>query len=251
MSSVLVHNDGGVRLITLNRPERLNSLDAPCRAELLDALERAERSDEIRVVVLTGAGRAFCTGQDIAAAEELVDAGATVRDTYNPLAAALRRMPKPAIAAVNGPAVGAGLGLALCCDLRLIARSAYLACSFSRVALVPDTGSTVTLLRQLGHAHAFEVAYTGRRISADEALATRLVNEVVDDEELLTRAWELAHTLAAGPALAYGLTKQLLVAAAQQDEDTVLALEAQYQGLAAADPAHAEAVEAVLKKSRS
>lgn len=250
MSGILVTDDGAVRIVTIDRPDRLNSLDAPARAELREALAAAAADDAARAVVLTGNGRAFCTGQDVNASEELVDAEATVRDTYNPLARALRTLPKPVVAAINGPAVGAGLGLALCCDLRVMGRSTFLSCIFSQVALVPDTGTTVALLRALGHAAAYEAAVTGRRIGADEALAARLVNEVVDDEDVQTRALELAHTLAAGPATAYRLTKQLFVAAAERSEEELLALEAEFQGLAAADPDHARLVEAFLGKRR-
>jgi 2-(1,2-epoxy-1,2-dihydrophenyl)acetyl-CoA isomerase len=248
MTSVLTRDEGMVRVITLNRPDRLNALDAPTRAALLAALNDAVERDDVRVIVLTGAGRAFCTGQDVSASDELVDADATVRDTYNPLAVALRCSPKPVIAAINGPAVGAGLGLALACDLRLIAETAYLACSFSRVGLVPDTGTSTMLVRLLGHAHAFEVAVSARKIAADEALATRLVNEVVEDDRLTERALELARGLADGPALAYTLTKQQLVAAAQQPEADLLELEAKNQGIAAASDDHKRAVASFLSR---
>lgn len=251
MSVVLVEDDGAVRVVTINRPDKLNSLDEPTRVVLRDALESAGADDSVRAVVLTGNGRAFCTGQDVGAADELVDAEATVRDTYNPLARALRTMPKPVVAAINGPAVGAGLGLALCCDLRLMARSAFLSCIFSQVALVPDTGTTVALLRALGHAQAYEAAVTGRRIGADEALAARLVNEVVEDEDLQVRARELAQTLANGPALAYRLTKELFVAATERSDEEMLELEGEFQGRAARDPDHAAAIEAFLSKRRA
>jgi 2-(1,2-epoxy-1,2-dihydrophenyl)acetyl-CoA isomerase len=251
MSSVLVHDDDAVRVVTVNRPDRLNALDDECRRGLLGALETAAADDDVAVVVLTGAGRAFCTGQDVTMSDELADAGATVRETYNPLAATLRRTDKPVIAAINGPAVGAGLGLALSCDLRVMGRNAYLACSFSRVALVPDTGTTVALLRQLGHARAFEVALSGRKIGADEAAATGLVNEVVDGDDVLGRALEIARELAAGPALAFGLTKQLLVAAARVDELELLAMEARAQGTAAASADHRNAVDAFLARGRA
>jgi 2-(1,2-epoxy-1,2-dihydrophenyl)acetyl-CoA isomerase len=250
MSVVLVEDDGAVRVVAINRPDKLNSLDGPTRAALREALEHAGADESVRAVVLTGEGRAFCTGQDVGAPEDLVDAGATVRDTYNPLVRTLRTMPKPVVAAVNGPAVGAGLGLALCCDLRVMARSAFLSCIFSQVALVPDTGTTVALLRALGHAHGYEAAVTGRRIGAEEALAARLVNDVVEDEELQARARERARTLADGPALAYRLTKELFVAAAERSDEEMLALEAELQGRAARDPAHAAAIEAFMSTRR-
>jgi 2-(1,2-epoxy-1,2-dihydrophenyl)acetyl-CoA isomerase len=244
MSSVLINDIGGVRVLTLNRPERLNALNDELRARLLDALREAAGRPDTRVVVISGAGRAFSTGQDITATDELLDAAATVRHSYNPLALTIRQTPKPVIAAINGPAVGAGLGLALACDLRFMAASAYLACSFSRVALVPDTGTSVALLRGLGHAWAFDAAVSGRRILPEEALACRLVNEVVDDHLLNSRAAAVAGALADAPALSIGLTKQLLVAAARDDEFAVLELEAEAQGVAAASPDHRAAVAA-------
>lgn len=252
MSSVRVEDHGAVRVVAINRPDKLNALDEPCRLELLASLTDAARDDTVRVVVLTGIGRAFCTGQDLGVGSELEDAGATVRDTYNPLAQVLREMDKPALAAVNGPAVGAGLGLALGCDLRYMASSAYLACSFSRVALVPDTGTTAALVRQLGHARAFEVAVTGRKISAEEAADTHLVNEVVADEELLDAVLEIAGTLAAGPARAYALTKRLMVSAANSPESEVLKQEAAFQGVVAQTDDHREALAAFLgRRSKS
>jgi len=251
VSLVLTRDEAGVRTISLNRPDRLNALDEPCRLQLRAALEAAATEESVRAVVLTGEGRAFCTGQDVAAAEELIDAGATVADTYNPLARAIREMPKPVLAAVNGMAVGAGLGLALSCDVRLLADDAYLACAFVRVGLVPDTGSTVGLLRALGHAWAFEAALSGRKIGAEEALATRLVNEIVPAPELLARAVERAATLAAAPQPAIALTKQLLEAATAEDENSILDMEARFQGLAAASDSHHEAIAAFHARARS
>lgn len=208
MDPVVLEKWGGVAEVTLNRPERLNALDGPCRVAMLEALQGVASDETIRAVILTGAGRAFCTGQDVAASEELVDAGATVRDTYNPLVRSIRGMPKPVIVAVNGPAVGAGLGLALACDLRLMAESAYLSCSFSRVGLVPDTGVSVGLVRLLGHALAYEIAVSARRVPAAEALELVMVNRVMPDEELRTAARDLAERLARGPTLAFAMTKQ-------------------------------------------
>jgi 2-(1,2-epoxy-1,2-dihydrophenyl)acetyl-CoA isomerase len=250
VSAVLTEDRGAVRVVTINRADKLNALDEPCRLGLLAALQGAAEDEAVRVVVLTGAGRAFCTGQDVSAAEELIDAGDTVGRTYNPLARILREMDKPVIAAVNGPAVGAGLGLALSCDLRYIAESAYLACSFSRVALVPDTGTTVALVRRLGHARAFEIATSARRIDAAEAAGSGLVNAVVSDDQLLDETLTHAATLAAGPATAFALTKRLMVSALREDETTVLEMEARAQGIAAATADHRDAVRAFLDRGR-
>lgn len=249
MTNVRADNHGSVRVVTLDRAHKLNALDAQSRGALLQALEAAARDPDVRVVIITGAGRAFCTGQDLGATGELTDAGATVARSYNPLARILREMRKPVIAAINGPAVGAGLGLALGCDLRYMAQGAYLACSFSRVALVPDTGTTVALVRQLGHAWAFEIATSGRRISAEEALQTRIINQVFAPDRLLEEVMIRAEALAAGPARAFALTKELMVDAEREAEFVVLEREARAQGVAAATDDHHEAVTAFLAKS--
>jgi 2-(1,2-epoxy-1,2-dihydrophenyl)acetyl-CoA isomerase len=234
----------GVARIALNRPEQLNSLDLPLRQGLLGVLRRAASDEAVRAVILTGEGRAFCSGQDLGAAEELVDAGATVAESYNPIARCLREMDKPVVAAVNGLAVGAGMGLALCCDEIVMSEKAFFSCAFVRVGLVPDTGVTSALVRTLGHARAFELARTARRVGADEALALGLVNEVVAPEALEDAALTRARELAAGPALALALTKRLLVRAAHEELDVMLDLEAEAQGAAAAAPDHAEGVAA-------
>jgi 2-(1,2-epoxy-1,2-dihydrophenyl)acetyl-CoA isomerase len=248
MSSVRTERAARVLVVTIDRPDRLNALDDACRAELLAALEGGVRDPEVRAIVLTGSGRAFCTGQDVTASEELVDAGATVQQSYNPLVVTIRNTGKPVIAAINGPAVGAGMGLSLSCDVAIMGRSTYLSCAFGRVGLVPDTGTTVVLARQMGHVRAYEAATTGRRIGSDEALGLGLVTEVVDDDAVLARAVERGHELAAGPALAFELTKQLLVAAVRRHELELLELEAQSQGRAARTDAHREAIEAFTRR---
>lgn len=244
MATVLSEQRGDVARIALDRPEQLNSLDLPTRRALLDALRAAANDDAVRAVILTATGRAFCSGQDLGAAEELVNAGATVAESYNPIARCLREMDKPVVAAVNGLAVGAGMGLALCCDEIVMSEKAFLACAFVRVGLVPDTGVTSALVRTLGHARAFELARTARRVDAEEALALGLVNEVVTAEALADAAMRRAKELASGPALALALTKRLVVRAAHEDLDTMLDLEAEAQGAAAASPDHAEGVAA-------
>jgi 2-(1,2-epoxy-1,2-dihydrophenyl)acetyl-CoA isomerase len=248
MSSVRTECAAQVLVVTIDRPERLNALDDACRAELLAALERGVRDPQVRAIVLTGSGRAFCTGQDVTASAELVDAGATVQQSYNPLVVTIRNTGKPVIAAINGPAVGAGMGLSLSCDIAIMARSTYLSCAFGRVGLVPDTGTTVVLARQMGHVRAYEAATTGRRIGSDEALGLGLVTEVVDDDAVLARAVERGRELAAGPALAFELTKQLLVAAVRRHELELLELEAQSQGRAARTDEHREAIEAFTRR---
>ncbi|MFF0148424.1 short chain enoyl-CoA hydratase /enoyl-CoA hydratase [Amycolatopsis sulphurea] len=247
MPEVISLRTDAVLTITLDRPRSMNALTESCRRELLTALHGAA-DPAVRAVVLTGAGRAFCVGQDLSATDELVRADVTVRDTYNPLVRALKELDKPVIAAVNGPAVGAGTGLALACDLRLMAETAYFACSFSKVGLVPDTGLSHELVRSLGHARAYELAATGRTIGAAEAAQWGLVNRVVPLEALAKEAGDLAGQLSRGPGLALALTKRLFTAAAHAGGDTMLEREALSQGVAAATAEHTEGVAAFREK---
>lgn len=243
MTTVALAINGPVARISLERRESLNALDLPTRQALLDALRTADADRTVRSIVLTGSGRAFCSGQDLSASEELIDAGATVADTYNPLIRAITGMDTPVIAAVNGLAVGAGMGLALACDEVVMARSAFLSCGVVRVGLVPDSGITSILVRRLGHARAFELARTGRRVDANEALSLGLVNEVVADDEIDAAA-QRATEIALGPVYALALTKRLMGRAAVEDPDRMLDLEARAQGAAAATQEHAEGVTA-------
>ena len=244
MSTVTITSSGSIATVTLQRPDSLNALDLPTRRALLDALINARDDAGVRAVVITGAGRAFCSGQDLEARDELIDAGATVADTYNPVIRAITEMDKPVIGAVNGLAVGAGMGLALACDEIVMARSAFLACAFGRVGLVPDSGVTSILVQRLGHARAFELARTGRRIGGEDAFALGLINEVVDDDALADSAAQRATQVAAGPVYALALTKRLINRARAEPPNTMLDLEAVAQGAAAATSEHAEGVAA-------
>jgi 2-(1,2-epoxy-1,2-dihydrophenyl)acetyl-CoA isomerase len=237
---VVTSRDGAVVTVALNRPERLNAVDAPTRANLLRALQEAADDESVRVVVLTGSGRAFCVGQDLGAVHELEDAHQTVAATYNPIVGLISSMPKPVIAAVNGLAVGAGFGFALACDLRYAAESAGFAASFVKVGLVPDSSVSWHLVRELGRARAIELASSGRSLPAAEAHALGLVNDVFPDADLPERVAALAAELARGPALALALTKRIFVAVGQESFDAVAQLEALSQGLAAGSPDHLE-----------
>ncbi|MFF9204026.1 enoyl-CoA hydratase/isomerase family protein [Streptomyces sp. NPDC014986] len=248
MSTVTSVRKGPVEWIALDRPDRLNALDEPTRRALLAALLAAEEDQAVRCVVLTGSGRAFCVGQDLAARHELDDAGATVRDTYNPLVTVITTMDTPVVAAVNGLAVGAGMGLALVCDLVIAAEEASFACSFGKVGLVPDTGVSSVLVGALGHARAFELAFTGRSLSASEAHGLGLVNAVVPAGDLEQEAQGRADALAAGPTTALALTKRVFRLAADAPLADVIAAEADAQGAAARSPEHAEGLAAFAEK---
>ncbi|SOD97987.1 enoyl-CoA hydratase/isomerase family protein [Blastococcus haudaquaticus] len=248
MTAVDVTREGAVATVTLNRPDKLNALDRSTRWELIGALREVAVDHDVRAVVLTGAGRAFCVGQDLAAVEELEHADETVAGSYNPIAQTIADMPKPVVAAVNGAAVGAGLGLALACDLRLAAESASFSCAFGKVGLVPDTGVSWHLVRELGYARAFAVATLGRTFTADEAKAYGLINRVLPPEQLAASARELAGMLADGPSLAFALTKSQFRAAGELPLEALLALEARHQGEAAAHPDHVEGRTAFAEK---
>lgn len=250
MSAVDVTRDGRVATVALNRPDRLNALDRTTRWELIAALRGVAADSAVRAVVLTGTGRAFCVGQDLAAVEELQHADETVAGSYNPIAQAIADMPKPVVAAVNGLAVGAGMGLALACDQRLAADSASFACAFGKVGLVPDTAVSWYLVRELGYSRAFRLAATGRSLTAAEALELGLLDEVVSPEELAGRASGLAELLAAGPAYALALTKRQFRAVGEISFEATLTMEARHQGDAANHPDHAEGRAAFAQKRR-
>jgi 2-(1,2-epoxy-1,2-dihydrophenyl)acetyl-CoA isomerase len=245
---LLVTHDGAVQTITLNRPAVLNALDLAMHERLAAALERAAQPD-VRALVITGAGRGFCVGQDVGEfPRDAAAVGALLSQHFNPAIRALRSLRKPVIAAINGPAAGAGLALALACDLRLAAASASLVPAFAGIGLVPDSGLSHTLPRLIGSAAAFDWIVSGRRIAAPEAAAMGLVTRVVDDADLAPESAALATALAAGPTAAIGLTKQLIGRSLESSLDDQLEEEARLQAIAAAGDDFAEGVAAFLEK---
>jgi 2-(1,2-epoxy-1,2-dihydrophenyl)acetyl-CoA isomerase len=247
-STVAVRHDGGVATVVLDRPKRLNALDLSTRRALIATLRALVADPAVRTVVLTGTGRAFCVGQDMSAEEELAHADETIAATYNPLVQTIAAMPQPVVASVNGLAVGAGMGLALACDLRLAADTASFSCAFGKVGLVPDSAVSWHLVRELGYARAFALATSGRALPAAEALALGLINEVVPAIDLADRAAELAAQLAAGPAHAFALTKRQFRAVTEISFEASLAMEARHQGAAADHPDHLEGRTAMTEK---
>jgi 2-(1,2-epoxy-1,2-dihydrophenyl)acetyl-CoA isomerase len=205
----------GVARIVLNRPDSLNGWTRQFGEDLLAALDATAMDDAVRVVVITGAGRAFSVGADLKAGGEFgpdgkPDVATRLRAAYNPLISRVRMLPKPVIAAVNGPAAGIGCSLALACDLIVAAESAYFLLAFVNVGLTIDGGASATLPARLGHARAFELAYLGERLPAAKALEWGLVNRVVADADLHAEAGALAAKLAAGPPNSYANTKELI-----------------------------------------
>jgi 2-(1,2-epoxy-1,2-dihydrophenyl)acetyl-CoA isomerase len=248
MPEVEVARDGGVQTITLNRPDVLNAFNVALHRALAAALKEA-RDPEVRAIVITGAGRGFCVGQDLAEFRDAtVGVGERLRGSYHPNVLAMRALEKPVIAAVNGPAAGAGLSLALACDLRIAGDSAAFVPAFIGIGLVPDSGCSYFAARLLGPARAFEWLTTNRKLGAAEARAWGLVTEVVEADRLLARAHELASAYATAPTHAIGMTKRLLDRAVVSTLAEQLELEAQLQTAARASDDAAEGIAAFLEK---
>ncbi|GAA5168877.1 MULTISPECIES: enoyl-CoA hydratase-related protein [Amycolatopsis] len=252
---LLTADADGVRTLTLNRPKAYNSLTVELKERLLTALREAAAAPEVRAVVLTGAGKAFCAGQDLKEHVGLLQSGddaplRTVAEHYNPIVRAIVDMPKPVVAAVNGPAAGAGAAFAYASDLRIAASSANFLMAFANVGLGPDSGASWTLQRLVGYGRAAELMLLARTVEADEALRLGLVGEVVPDEELADRAHAVAAKLAAGPTVSYAKIKEVLTTAAESTLEEALAAEDAAQTALGATADHREAVEAFVAKRK-
>jgi 2-(1,2-epoxy-1,2-dihydrophenyl)acetyl-CoA isomerase len=248
VAEVEIRRDGAIATITLNRPDVLNALNGAAHAALAAALETA-REPSIRAVVLTGAGRGFCVGQDLqefrAGASDVAE---RLRTQFNRHALAIRSLEKPVLAVVNGPAAGAGLSLALACDVRIASDQASFVPAFVGIGLVPDTGGTWFARRLLGTARAFEWLTTGRRLTAAEALQWGLVSEVLPADELPARAGELAELFAAMATRAVWETKRLLDLSETATLEQQLEAEAVTQAQLVQTADFAEGVAAFLEK---
>jgi len=245
-----VEIDGPVATLTLDRPAALNALTIGVKVALRTALESIAGDPAVRAVILTGAGRAFCAGQDLAERDEpdAAPLDVEVRERYNPIIRALRSMGQPVIAAVNGVAAGAGASLAFACDLRIAAEEARFVLAFGRIGLVPDSGATWFLPRLVGPAKAAELALVGDAVDAAEALRLGLVSSVVPGDQLLAEARAMADRLAEGAPLALSLTKGALERSLTIDLDIALEDEARLQGIAGASADHAEGLAAFREK---
>jgi len=234
MTSVLISVDAGLQTITLNRPDKLNAFNPEMHKALRAALDQARDERSIRALLLTGAGRGFCSGQDLS--ERRVDPGAAPIDLsvslgsyYNPLVRRLRELPKPIVCAVNGVAAGAGANIALACDIVVAARSARFVQSFARLGLVPDSGGTYFLPRLAGAARAMGLALLAEPLAAEDAERWGLIWKVFDDDQLMAEAGAIARKLAAGPTKGYGLIKRALYASEHNSLDAQLDLERDLQ----------------------
>jgi 2-(1,2-epoxy-1,2-dihydrophenyl)acetyl-CoA isomerase len=245
--------DGPVATVALARPDKLNALNATMHAELRAALEICERDEAVRVVVLTGEGRAFSSGQDLTEdlprdGEGRIDLGPPLARDYNPLVLKLANYPKVTVAALNGPAVGASMNIALACDVVVAARSAYLQEAFARIALIPDAGGTWILPRLVGPKQALALMLSAEPIPAEEAQRLGLVYRVFDDASFAGDVKALAAKLAQGPGLAYRLTKQAVAESLSNDLQAQLALEARLQREAGFSRDFAEGIAAFREK---
>lgn len=249
---VLVDKRAGYRVLTLNRPERLNAFSEDMHRALASALADAETDDTCRALLLTGAGRGFCSGQDLndrlPKDGKMPVLGVTLEQFYNPLVLKLRALPFPVIAAVHGVAAGAGSSLALACDIVLAARSAKFIQSFARIGLIPDAGATWALPRLVGRARARGLALLAEPLPAEQAEQWGLIWKVVDDDKLMAEAEALCMRFASAPTAGLALIKRALDAAEANDYAAQLALEARLQREAGLTPDFAEGVRAFMEK---
>jgi 2-(1,2-epoxy-1,2-dihydrophenyl)acetyl-CoA isomerase len=249
---ILCEQRAGYRVITLNRPDKLNAFNEAMHVALRDALADAEADENCRALLITGAGRGFCAGQDLAdrltKPGETIVLGVALEQYYNPLVRKLRALPFPVIAAVNGVAAGAGCNVALACDIVLAARSASFLQAFAKIGLIPDSGGTWTLPRLVGMARARGLALTAESLSAEQAESWGLIWKCVDDAALMQQAEALCSGFAAGPATGLALIKRALDASLSNDLSTQLDLERDLQRQASGTTDYAEGVRAFIEK---
>jgi 2-(1,2-epoxy-1,2-dihydrophenyl)acetyl-CoA isomerase len=250
---ILFAQDAGIARLTFNRPDRLNSFNDAMHAEVRDALSRVRADASARVLLMTGAGRGFCAGQDlsdraVSASDAPVDLGASIERNYKPLVLALRSLPMPVICAVNGVAAGAGANLAFACDIVIAAKSASFIESFSKLGLIPDTGGTYFLPRLAGTARAIGMAMLGDKISAEQAAAWGLIWQCVDDAELPAAADKLAAHFAQAPTRGLARTKQAIYASGANSLEAQLDLERDLMRELGASDDYREGVAAFMAK---
>jgi 2-(1,2-epoxy-1,2-dihydrophenyl)acetyl-CoA isomerase len=251
---LLSEKKNGVGILTLNRPDKLNAFNDELTFALQDGLKEMEKDESVRALILTGAGRGFCSGQDLQnrAVEEVIGQKASLADSvrrrYNPIITKVRRMEKPIIACVNGVAAGAGASLALACDFRFISDNASFIQSFSKIGLVPDSGSTFFLPRLIGFTKALELMLTADKLDANEALRLGVANRIFPQDELMKETETFATKLAQGPTKAFGLTKRAVNKAIYPDLEELLEYEACLQEVAGRSRDFQEGVKAFVEK---
>jgi 2-(1,2-epoxy-1,2-dihydrophenyl)acetyl-CoA isomerase len=252
MSFILTEHKKNVLIITLNRPDKFNSFNRSMALQLIGELDKAAADKDVRAIVITGNGKAFCAGQDLAEAIDPNGPGIEkiVAEHYNPIILKIRNIEKPVIAAVNGVAAGAGANIALACDIVFAGRSASFIQAFSKIGLIPDSGGTFTLPRLVGFNMASALMITGDKVTADEAVQYGMVYKIFDDNALLDQAIVNADHVAAMPTKAIGFTKRLLNASANNTLAQQLQMEKEIQVESANSHDYQEGVKAFLEKRR-
>lgn len=251
--TIRYENRDGVATIRLMRPAQRNAVNDELAEELRSALEHVAKAGEVRAVILTGEGDGFCAGADVSQFGEELTADEVenyLQQKYRPIISSIVTMPKPVIAAIHGAAAGAGMSIALACDLRVMSDKSAFYPAFSNIGLVPDAGATFFLVQHLGYCRAFEFLAQGRPISADRAVVLGLANRVVRPDQLVKEAAEWARELAQGPTLALGLTKEIARRAQHSDLWDIFDLEASYQKRAIDSDDHAEGIAAFREKRK-
>ena len=250
--TVLHELNGQAVKLTLNRPEKFNSFNREMSLQLQDELKKAANNSNIRAILITGTGKAFCAGQDLSEAVDANGPGiaAIVREHYNPIITLIRNIEKPIVCAVNGVAAGAGANIALCCDIVLAAESALFIQAFSKIGLIPDSGGTFFLPRLIGFQRASALTMLGDKVSAAEAVTMGMIYKAVDDAQLMETAIQTSQTLAGLPTKALGLTKKLLNQSLMNDLNTQLECELAEQVNAAKSYDHNEGIKAFLEKRK-
>jgi len=250
-NTILTSFESGIYTITLNRPEVYNACNEELTNELLQAFMHCHENDEIRCVILSGNGKAFCSGQDLKdapAGQNKRSLKDSLERRYNPIIRAITSLPKPVIAGINGVAAGAGLSLALACDVRIMSSSAKLVEAFIGIALIPDSGANYFYTKIMGYSKAFEFATLNKPITSDEALRIGMVNHVYHPQAFKEGLYACAKTYASGPTQTYGYVKLLLQKGLDASLDDILDMESEYQQLAGESYDYAEGVKAFIEK---
>lgn len=240
----------GVAWLYLNRPDKLNAFTAQMNREIKDAIKDASKDDKVRCVVITGEGRAFCSGQDLSEVDENMDHGEVLRNHYGPMVKQIRQCEKPIVAAVNGVAAGAGFSLALACDFRLVSEKASFINAFVHVGLIPDSGNLYFLSQLVGQAKAAELSILGEKVPAAEAVKMGLANQMISIEAFEKEVSSFAARLASMPTKAIGLIKRSLKAVSSLSFEDYLEYEAQGQRTAGLTDDHREGIEAFIQKRK-
>lgn len=252
MENILFEIQSGVAKITLNRPDKLNSFNRAMSLELISALEQAEGDDNVRALMLTGAGRGFCAGQDLSEAvgDDAYEIEDIIEKQYNPIVKLLRRIEKPIVCAVNGVAAGAGANIAFACDITIASSEAKFIQSFAAIGLIPDSGGTFYLPRMVGMQNAAALMMTGDKVTADRAKELGMIYDVAPADKLIENTTELAQKLALMPTKGIGLTKRALNESMSNTFDEQLSLEQKLQKEASESYDYNEGVSAFLEKRK-